>query len=282
MEIHTTAPRRSKFSCAAAQRASLAGGVRDARALIGRDDFHLLAASAAASIPLICSEAPRGPAGGFPRFSETKLRPGIFGFYDTEVARLISAEKTTKKTKIQKSRPKKNTPGQRTSKYFQNDFITISDDEDEDDDEDGDAAPHSDNEAAELKVENKVEGSDEDEDEEWEDVEELADTSCVVPSQPVEIEIEAPEHVAKRLKREKRKVEFETYLRRMVNRFNKELFVDMHKVHLLCLVANGMFRSRLCSDPDLLAVALSLLPAHFTTTPPEEVTTPFLCGLLKW
>ncbi|XP_023691057.2 DNA repair protein complementing XP-C cells isoform X1 [Paramormyrops kingsleyae] len=199
---------------------------------------------------------------------------------DTEVARLISAEKTTKKTKIQKSRPKKNTPGQRTSKYFQNDFITISDDED--DDEDGDAAPHSDNETAELKVENKVEGSDEDEDEEWEDVEELADTSCVVPSQPVEIEIEAPEHVAKRLKREKRKVEFETYLRRMVNRFNKELFVDMHKVHLLCLVANGMFRSRLCSDPDLLAVALSLLPAHFTTTPPEEVTTPFLCGLLKW
>lgn len=30
--------------------------------------------------------------------------------------------------------------------------------------------------------------------------------------------------------REKRKVEFETYLRRMVNRFNKELLVDMHKV----------------------------------------------------
>uniref|UniRef100_A0A8C9SP91 Xeroderma pigmentosum, complementation group C n=1 Tax=Scleropages formosus TaxID=113540 RepID=A0A8C9SP91_SCLFO len=75
---------------------------------------------------------------------------------------------------------------------------------------------------------------------------------------------------------------FETYLRRMVKRFNKELLVDMHKVHLLCLVANGIFRNRLCSDPDLLAIALSLLPARFTTTPPEDVDTSFLCSLLKW
>lgn len=81
------------------------------------------------------------------------------------MAHLISVEKTTNKTKIQKSRAKNNTAGQRTSKYFQKDFITISDD--------GDAAPHSDNEAADLKVEKKVEedGSEEDEDEEWEDVE---------------------------------------------------------------------------------------------------------------
>ncbi len=30
--------------------------------------------------------------------------------------------------------------------------------------------------------------------------------------------------------REKKKVEFETYLRRMMKRFNKELLVDTHKV----------------------------------------------------
>uniref|UniRef100_A0A672KTN6 Xeroderma pigmentosum, complementation group C n=1 Tax=Sinocyclocheilus grahami TaxID=75366 RepID=A0A672KTN6_SINGR len=107
-------------------------------------------------------------------------------------------------------------------------------------------------------------------------------TDLAVASKPVEIEIETPDMVRKRQRKEKRKAEFETYLRRMMKRFNKELLVDTHKVHLLCLLAGGLFRSRLCCEPDLLAVALSILPAHFTTVATKRINSGFLEGLLKW
>uniref|UniRef100_A0A8C4ZZ68 Xeroderma pigmentosum, complementation group C n=1 Tax=Gadus morhua TaxID=8049 RepID=A0A8C4ZZ68_GADMO len=81
---------------------------------------------------------------------------------------------------------------------------------------------------------------------------------------------------------EKRKAEFEQYLKRMVNRLNKDLLEDTHKVHLMCLIANGMFRNRLCSEPDLLAITLSLLPPHFMMVAKERIDHNYLSGLLKW
>uniref|UniRef100_A0A667WCT8 Xeroderma pigmentosum, complementation group C n=1 Tax=Myripristis murdjan TaxID=586833 RepID=A0A667WCT8_9TELE len=68
----------------------------------------------------------------------------------------------------------------------------------------------------------------------------------------------------------------------MVNRFNKDLLMDTHKVHLMCLIANGMFRNRVCSEPDLLAVTLSLLPVHFTKVAKGRIDQNYLSGLLKW
>ncbi|XP_036434994.1 DNA repair protein complementing XP-C cells isoform X2 [Colossoma macropomum] len=147
-----------------------------------------------------------------------------------------------------------------------------------------------------MKEEKEVEKGEEDgeseesDEDEWEEVEELAgplgpvDTELepAVPSQPVEIEIETAEAMHKRQRKEKRKAEFETYLRRMMKRFNKELLEDTHKVHLLCLLAGGLFRNHLCCEPDLLAIALSLLPAHFTSVVTERINTGFLEGLLKW
>ena len=50
----------------------------------------------------------------------------------------------------------------------------------------------------------------------------------------------------------------------------------------MCLLANGMFRNRLCSTPDLLAISLSLLPTHFTMVAKERIDTNYLSGLLKW
>ncbi|XP_067854464.1 DNA repair protein complementing XP-C cells isoform X2 [Heptranchias perlo] len=98
----------------------------------------------------------------------------------------------------------------------------------------------------------------------------------------VEIEIETPEQAKKREKREKRKNEFESYLRRMINRFNKDLRMDIHKVHLLCLLANGLFRNRTCCEPELRAAALSLVPAEFATVPAGCVDIPYVSNLLKW
>uniref|UniRef100_A0A8C2L2B2 Xeroderma pigmentosum, complementation group C n=1 Tax=Cyprinus carpio TaxID=7962 RepID=A0A8C2L2B2_CYPCA len=157
---------------------------------------------------------------------------------------------------------------ERTSKYFQDSEVKTEEPEEMSD--------HKDEEESE-------------DEEDWEEVEEMAEplgpvdsTELEVVSKPVEIEIETPDMVRKRQRKEKRKAEFETYLRRMMKRFNKELLEDTHKVHLLCLLAGGLFRSRLCCEPDLLAVVLSILPAHFTTVATKRINSGFLEGLLKW
>uniref|UniRef100_A0A8C4XPW1 p125 n=1 Tax=Falco tinnunculus TaxID=100819 RepID=A0A8C4XPW1_FALTI len=138
-------------------------------------------------------------------------------------------------------------------------------------------------------------GDDDDESEdEWEDVEELQEPATakleedpvlpavVLPSNPVEIEIETPEQMKKRERREKRKAEFEMYLRRMMKRFSKEVREDTHKVHLLCLLANGFYRNRICSQPDLHAIGLSIIPTHFTKVPAGQVDLLYLSNLVKW
>ncbi|XP_014461113.1 DNA repair protein complementing XP-C cells isoform X1 [Alligator mississippiensis] len=138
-------------------------------------------------------------------------------------------------------------------------------------------------------------GSNDDESEdEWEDVEELQETvpdksgeavglsALVLSGKPVEIEIETPQQAKQRERREKRKTEFETYLRRMMKRFNKEVHEDTHKVHLLCLLANGFYRTRICSQPDLQAIGLSIIPNHFTKVPAGRVDVLYLSNLVKW
>ncbi|KAK2507090.1 hypothetical protein MC885_005275 [Smutsia gigantea] len=132
------------------------------------------------------------------------------------------------------------------------------------------------------------EGDDEEESEDdWEEVEELSEpvpadvgenaafSKSVLPVKPVEIEIETPEQVKARERSEKIKMEFETHLRRMMKRFNKE-------VHLLCLLANGFYRSSICSQPDLLAIGLSIIPARFTGVPPQAMDISYLSNLVKW
>ncbi|XP_071068341.1 DNA repair protein complementing XP-C cells isoform X2 [Dasypus novemcinctus] len=77
-------------------------------------------------------------------------------------------------------------------------------------------------------------------------------------------------------------MEFETYLRRIMKRFNKEVHEGTHKVHLLCLLANGFYRNRVCSQPGLHAIALSIIPTHFTKVLPRDMDIAYLSNLLKW
>ncbi|KFP86605.1 DNA repair protein complementing XP-C cells, partial [Acanthisitta chloris] len=135
---------------------------------------------------------------------------------------------------------------------------------------------------------------DDESEDEWEDVEELQEPATEkleaaavlpavgLPAKPVEIEIETPEQMKKRERREKRKAEFDMYLRRMMKRFSKEVHEDTHKVHLLCLLANGFYRNRICSQPDLLAIGLSIIPTHFTEVPAGQVDLVYLSNLVKW
>uniref|UniRef100_A0A8C6YGP0 p125 n=1 Tax=Naja naja TaxID=35670 RepID=A0A8C6YGP0_NAJNA len=81
---------------------------------------------------------------------------------------------------------------------------------------------------------------------------------------------------------EKRQAEFEIYLRRMLKRFSKEVREDTHKVHLLCLLANGFHRNRICLQPDLQAVGLSIIPVRFTKDPVDRINRLFLSNLVNW
>lgn len=185
------------------------------------------------------------------------------------------SDETTKRKVPPKSRSSGGkTDAERTSKYFQSP-VKKEEDSDEDDFVEVPAAM-----ATEAEVKDD---SDEDD---WEEVEELEEpfgpvepsaSSLSVP-QSVEIEIETPEV----RRRKKQQAELETYLRRMVNRYKKEALVDTHKVHLLCLVAGARFRNSVCSEPDLLAITLSLLPAHFGNVAKERIDQNYLSGLHKW
>ncbi|KAI4553593.1 hypothetical protein MJT46_015773 [Ovis ammon polii x Ovis aries] len=134
----------------------------------------------------------------------------------------------------------------------------------------------------------------EDSEEDWEEVEEVSEpvpgavgesaafSASALPVKPVEIEIETPEQVKARERSEKIKMEFETYLRRMMKRFSKEIHEDTHKVHLLCLLANGFYRNSICNQPDLQAIGLSIIPTRFTKVPPRDVDVSYLSNLVKW
>ncbi|XP_067908291.1 DNA repair protein complementing XP-C cells [Heterodontus francisci] len=135
--------------------------------------------------------------------------------------------------------------------------------------------------------------STEDSEDEWEEVEELQNVmpeepsaspfpEPTLPAKPLEIEIETPAQAKKRESRHKREVQFEDYLRRMINRFTRNLRMDIHKVHLLCLLANGMFRNRTCNEPELRAMALSLIPAELAKVPAGCVEISYISNLLKW
>ncbi|XP_061592696.1 DNA repair protein complementing XP-C cells [Cololabis saira] len=173
----------------------------------------------------------------------------------------------------------------KTSKYFQS---VTKEEVNSEDEFDGLTSPPPVVEVS-VKEQNEEENEEEDDDSEdeddWEEVEELdgplgqpEPAEPVLPAQPVEIEIETAEV----RKRKKRKEEFDIYLRRMMKRYNKDMLMDTHKVHLLCLIANGMFRNSLCSEPDLVAVTLSLLPRHFCMVAKERMDQNYLSGLLKW
>ncbi|KAG8516912.1 DNA repair protein complementing XP-C cells [Galemys pyrenaicus] len=54
------------------------------------------------------------------------------------------------------------------------------------------------------------------------------------------------------------------------------------QVHLLCLLANGFYRNSVCTQPDLLAIGLSIIPTCFTKVPPQDVDLCHLSNLVKW
>ncbi|XP_059178790.1 DNA repair protein complementing XP-C cells homolog [Physella acuta] len=101
----------------------------------------------------------------------------------------------------------------------------------------------------------------------WEEVHdhEMAPERSQIPDQPVEITLEMPD-ILKRKIRKKKAFDWKAYLQRRVKRFKKEVAIDMHKVHLLCLLSLGMQQNEALNEPVLIGVVFSLLPDHFIKT----------------
>ncbi|XP_078731040.1 DNA repair protein complementing XP-C cells [Lampetra fluviatilis] len=156
------------------------------------------------------------------------------------------------------------------------------------------AASESDSEENDLegKSDEEDSSSDSESEGEWQEVDELpaeeevgatsSAAGIVSIGQAVQIEIETPEMAKLRARKDKRKKLFEGWVRRMANRHKKEVQLDLHKVHLLCLLANGMHRSAVCSSLALRALALSLLPTQLASSPSTNHDLAFLARLLTW
>ncbi|BFZ12856.1 hypothetical protein BsWGS_15896 [Bradybaena similaris] len=115
----------------------------------------------------------------------------------------------------------------------------------------------------------------------WEEVydHQVSDRSQI-PDKPVEITLELPD-ILKRKKREKKDFDWKAFLQRRVKRFNKQVAADMHKVHLLCLLALGLRQNDVLNDHTVRGVLLSLLPSAYLSSKKLKVQVQ-VENLLLW
>ncbi|XP_053207648.1 DNA repair protein complementing XP-C cells homolog [Panonychus citri] len=123
-----------------------------------------------------------------------------------------------------------------------------------------------------LKKNDEIsDGDDSDEEsEDWEEVEEaeidddegdkeeaLANYKPQLPEQGVQISIDGPKIFNK--KRRKKQVDVGEILRQQLNRMKKEVQIEMHKTHLLCLLSRGFYLNHITRNPLISSYALSYL-----------------------
>lgn len=76
------------------------------------------------------------------------------------------------------------------------------------------------------------------------------------------------------------------FLEKALASFHRELRLQLHKVHLLCLLARGMLLSQQCDNPNLQSVLLSMLAASARQLGVPEDASEFskvvLLKLVKW
>ena len=119
----------------------------------------------------------------------------------------------------------------------------------------------------------------------WEEVEDEEDPTSVLSELPkggtssarrgnsaLEITVDQKSSLARKGKKK-------SFLQLATERFERELRQNMHKVHLLCLLANAMYLNRQCNDELVQALLLSCLPGQLTTVQAEVSG---IDNFLKW
>ncbi|KAL8583477.1 hypothetical protein ACOMHN_044835 [Nucella lapillus] len=120
------------------------------------------------------------------------------------------------------------------------------------------------------------------EESDWEEVEDykLTPVKSQIPDAPVEITIDDPTMLHR--KKKKKEFDWKAYVQRKIKRMAREIQVEMHKVHLLCLVSHGMQQSAACSDVTVCATALSLVPPSQLRKDVAFYDDHTLAFFLKW
>ncbi|KAI4468316.1 dna repair protein xp-c / rad4 [Holotrichia oblita] len=70
-------------------------------------------------------------------------------------------------------------------------------------------------------------------------------------------------------------------IKRKINRVKKENQVYIHKVHLLCWIAHGIYLNKILNSENLMGLALSLLPSQ-KCYPSERLNISYLEEILQW
>ncbi len=96
-----------------------------------------------------------------------------------------------------------------------------------------------------------------------------------IPKQ-VEVLLDAPVMAKKR-----KCNDLEMALRRRLNNIRRENQIYVHKVHVLCWIAHGNYVNAVLNSPDILSVALSLLPSD-KCYPPKRMSLNYLEDLMNW
>ncbi|XP_031558895.1 DNA repair protein complementing XP-C cells homolog [Actinia tenebrosa] len=140
-------------------------------------------------------------------------------------------------------------------------------------------------------------GGESEEDIDWEDVQEaeghhsvdLCDNSSIssstacssaVTKTEVEISIQIPGMKGKRKK--KTEDDLLTKIKKAMTRFKKQIQLDMHKAHLVTLIAWGFNRNAVCNQPVLQAYSLSFVPSHLITKSVKKWQSEELTNLITW
>ncbi|XP_076468748.1 DNA repair protein complementing XP-C cells homolog [Babylonia areolata] len=128
---------------------------------------------------------------------------------------------------------------------------------------------------------NRVTG-DSTEESDWEEVEDYKQSpvKSQIPDAPVEITINDPTMMRK--KRKKKEFDWRAYVQRKIKRMAREIQIEMHKVHLLCLLSHGMQQNAACSDVTVCATALSVVPPSRLQKDVAFYDDETLVYLLKW
>ena len=106
----------------------------------------------------------------------------------------------------------------------------------------------------------------------WEEVKDEPD----IPKEGVEVVLKLPQK-----QRKKKRFDLQAYFDRELRRFKREVQVEIHKVHLLCLIAKGLQINALLNSETLLSLALSVLPSK-QFYPNNKVTTTYCEYFTKW
>ena len=127
-----------------------------------------------------------------------------------------------------------------------------------------------------LAGEKKEESSSEDEN--WEKIDEkpLSVAEKKLPTKNVEVTIDL-----KTERRSKKERDLQEMLRLQVNRYRKQVQIDLHKASLVGALAHGYFINKMLNDETLIGSALSVIPsAH--CYPPKRTNLNYVEKLVKW